>query len=374
MQVAVTNSVCKRNDSMRDTAGFVSRLVLATMLFFTGCASIGPGTVTRDRFDYTTALSESWKSQMLLNIVKLRYGDAPIFLDVASVINSYEVSGATTLGLTAFTRPFSTEQLLEAEGRYANRPTITYTPLTGEKFARNLMSPVPASSILSLIQSGTPVDLVFRVLVQSINGVGNRFGGMVAAHSADPEFYLLLEKMMRIQAAGVMGLRIQKRDDGNATVIVFGGRTDEKIEEDVAEAKRILGLDPREREFHVVYGLVPSTNREVAILSRSMLQILVDLSSYIDVPESDVAEKRVNPAFQDALLAGGAPGTPLVRILSSSDRPDDAFVAVPYSKHWFWIDNKDLQSKQIFSFLMFVFSLSETGEKEGVPIVTVPAR
>ena len=52
----------------------------------------------------------------------------------------------------------------------------------------------------------------------------------------------------------------------------------------------------------------------------------------------------------------------------------DAFVAVPYSNHWFWIDSSDLQSKQIFSFLMFVFSLSETGGKEGVPIVTVPAR
>jgi hypothetical protein len=26
------------------------------LLLFTGCASIGPGTVTRDRFDYVTAI------------------------------------------------------------------------------------------------------------------------------------------------------------------------------------------------------------------------------------------------------------------------------------------------------------------------------
>jgi hypothetical protein len=52
------------------------------LLSFTGCASIGPGTVTRDRFDYVTAISDSWKSQMLFNLVKLRYGDAPVFLDV----------------------------------------------------------------------------------------------------------------------------------------------------------------------------------------------------------------------------------------------------------------------------------------------------
>ena len=26
-----------------------------------GCASIGPGTISRDRFDYITAISDSWK-------------------------------------------------------------------------------------------------------------------------------------------------------------------------------------------------------------------------------------------------------------------------------------------------------------------------
>ena len=31
---------------------------------------------------------------MLFNLVKLRYGDAPVFLDVASVINQYLVEGA----------------------------------------------------------------------------------------------------------------------------------------------------------------------------------------------------------------------------------------------------------------------------------------
>jgi len=30
-----------------------------------GCAGIGPGTVTRDRFDSTTTVAESWKSHLL---------------------------------------------------------------------------------------------------------------------------------------------------------------------------------------------------------------------------------------------------------------------------------------------------------------------
>jgi len=44
-----------------------------------GCVSVGPGTIDRDRFAYTDAISESWKRQMLLNLVKIRYADAPIF-------------------------------------------------------------------------------------------------------------------------------------------------------------------------------------------------------------------------------------------------------------------------------------------------------
>jgi len=46
----------------------------------------------------------------------------------------------------------------------------------------------------------------------------------------------------------------------------------------------------------------------------------------------------------------------------------------PYCNHWFWIDDRDLRSKGFFSFLMFIFTLVETGGKEGVPVVTVPVR
>ena len=57
---------------------FVNALLAGMMLWIiSGCGSIGPTNVNRDRFDYITAISESWKKQTLLNVVKLRYGDTP---------------------------------------------------------------------------------------------------------------------------------------------------------------------------------------------------------------------------------------------------------------------------------------------------------
>lgn len=72
-----------------------------------------------------------------------------------------------------------------------------------------------------------------------------------------------------------------------------------------------------------------------------------------------------NPTLEEEVAGVKVP--PLIRIQSSPSRPVDAFVAVPYRDHWFWIDDQDLRSKSLFSFLMFLFTLLETPEKGGAP-------
>ncbi len=350
----------------------VFMLVGIVVLLASGCASIGADTMVRDRFDYNSAIAESWKKQMLLNMVKIRYGDVPIFLDVASVINQYALEGTVNLGASWLTDPSSTSQNIGAQGKYTDRPTITYNPLTGKKFARSLMRPIPPLVILSMIQAGYPADQVMRVGVQSINGIQNRFGGAARAQLGDPEFYPLLQAMREIQKSGLIGLRLKKIDKYETTMMVLRSKGAEKLEKELAMVRRILGLKAQENEYRVVYGTVAAQEGEIAMQTRSMLEIITDLSSFIDVPQVHVDENRVNPTLQTDNI-GGVTVEPLMHIHSAVKRPDDAFVAMSYRDTWFWIDDRDLESKRLFSYLMFLFTLTETEEgREGAPIVTIP--
>jgi hypothetical protein len=354
-------------------------LLLVTLLGVAGCASIGPGTVTRDRFDYTGAVAESWKSQMLLNLAKLRYGDTPVFLDVGQIVSGYTMQSTFSAGANVFSTSGvvpgvpNSSVTLGAQGQYVDRPTITYTPLAGERFARSLMTPIPPAALLSLIQAGNPVDLVLRLGVHVVNGIYNRYGGDIRARAADPEFYVLLEHLRRIQLSGAMGLRLRRVDRDEAVMMVFRGKVDPSLEADVLAARRLMGLDPTGREFQVVYGSVAANDTQIAMLTRSILEILIDLSSSIAVPEAHVTDRRVT-ATAEAEVGPSGPIRPLIRVESSPDRPADAFLAVPYRGYWFWIDDRDMASKRLFTFLMFVFTLVETGAKDGAPVLTIPTQ
>jgi hypothetical protein len=334
--------------------------------------------VARNRFDYTNAVAESWKSQMLLNLVKIRYGDTPVFLDVASIISQYQLESTLSAAGNIFESsdvvPGVPESSvgLGAQGKWTDRPTITYSPLVGERFARALMTPIPPPALLSLLQAGYPADLVFRLAVQAVNGIQNRAGGDLRARPADPDFYEVVERLRRIQESGAIGMRLQRTDGGEATMMAFRKEPDPRTLEDVLAVRRLLGVDPQAPEFRVVYGSVAANDTEIAILSRSILQVLVEISSFISVPEDHVAEHRVGPTMEPEPGPSG-PLPPLIRIASGRERPDDAFVGIPFRGHWFWIDDRDMPSKRVFTFLMFVFTLVETGGKEGAPIVTIPA-
>lgn len=230
------------------------------------------------------------------------------------------------------------------------------------------MTPIPVGAILALIQTGYPVDFVFRACVQTVNGVENRFGGEALRRSAVPEFYELLRRLKKIQQSGRVGMRVKPMEEKETLVMFIRPPKDSADREDALAVLKILGLDLEALEFRVVFGSIAIDNREIALLTRSMLQIMIELASHIEVPQEDVEEGRVYVPVEET-----PPDFPnLIRIQSGGTTPDEAYVSVRYRNRSFWIDDRDRNSKRMFAFMMLLFSLTETGGQGAAPIVTVP--
>jgi len=348
------------------------RVICVSVLLLTGCASIGPTTVARDRFDYVTAISDSWKRQALLNLLKVRYADAPVFMDVTSVISAYSVGADVSVG-GQVAQPGRGDAFVSAGAgaQYADKPTITYQPLSGDKFARSLMAPMPITGILSLIQAGYPADLVLRICVNSINGLENDFGGPGNPRAGSPKFYELMTALRQSQAAGGAGFRTRSTKDKQTVVMFLRASSNEAVPL-TRRIRELLGLDPAGYEFTIVYGSFPEPDGEIAILSRSILQVMIDFAAQIDVPASDIAEGRVYRPQRTADQERMFP--PLLMVRTGASPPDDAHAAVRYRNQWFWVDDRDQQSKVTLSFLMMAFSLTEGAPAQPAPLVTIPAR
>jgi len=354
------------------------RLFMAavTMFWLIGCSHLGPQTVPRDRFDYNTAIADSWKDQTLLNIVKLRYADMPLFVEVASVVSGYTLEGSVNVGGTVSSSTAVQGDFLSmgTTGKYTDRPTITYAPITGAKFNESFMTPIPPKAILFLLQSGWPVDMVFPIVVDSINGLRSRISAGVSKRLGDPGFYRLIKLLRKTQNSGTMSMRVIKENNEKETTVLFFHRKNlnPEIADALREINELLGLDINRQETKVTYGLLPRNNQEIAMITRSTLQIMINLATQIDVPPEHVTDGRTVPTFAASEGADEKIGR-LIQVNTGPDKPENSFTTVKYDGHWFWIDKRDFRSKRTFAFLMIIFSLMETGGKEGLPLVTIPA-
>lgn len=342
---------------------------LSCALVISGCSSIGPKTVSRDRFDYVIAISDSIKRQTLLNIVKTRYMDAPVYMDIASVISQYAIEGDLGFELAP---SVSDNNLLLGNGRYADRPTITYSPLSGKQFSRSLLKPLPLTSIVLLLQSGYPIDAILKICVQSINGIENRRSGALARIKTDQRFTELLAILHELQQRGSLYFR-QDVDD-HKVEIIMGLKAESNAEsaQKQVQLKNLIGVDANKQEFKIVFGIHTRNDNEIAMLSRSMMQIMTEYAADINVPPSDIAEGRVMPtaAKPDSDLSKFSS---LISVSHDADQPEDSFVSVLYRGNWYWISDTDIYSKSSFNFLMTLFSLTQRGQdKTDTPIVTVP--
>lgn len=350
-------------------------LVVVVCTMFVGCASIGPPSVKADRFDYGTAIADSWKEQMLLNIVRIRYMDLPVFVDVASVVAGYSLqTGVSMSGVISSSGAVQGNYgALGGQAVYTDRPTITYVPMTGEKFLRGLLTPIDPKNIFFLLQSGYAADFVLGLTVEALNGVRNSSTARGVVRDAEPAFVRALELMRDIQADGGIGMRVEEDKNKGTTAVIFFRRDDLSAEAAAksAEVRRLLKLPVDQQTFKLVYSPMHGGENELAVTSRSMLQIMGAMASYVDVPDRHLQDRSATPAFSSAPVEQLQQRA---RIHSGTEKPGDAFAAVRYRDHWFWVDESDWQSKRALTAVIFFLTLADTGASGNLPLITIPAQ
>jgi hypothetical protein len=353
-------------------ASFACAAAGLCLTLLSGCTQLGPTSINRDRFDYGAAVADSWKQQALLNIVKMRYADNPVFVDVASIVAGYSIQTTVTGGLgynLGIHGPDSAS--LGAQGQFTDRPTITYVPLTGQQYLRGLLTPIAPASVLFLIQSGYAADFVLQMTVESINGLNNRSAAPARVNPGDAEFFEVVELIRKVQRSGNIGMRIEMdKSKKEATLLTFPRRlSSPELKAQTAEIGRLLRLEPNANDYKVAFGMAAGGGTDIDMATRSLVQIMVELADTVDVPQAHLDEHSAYAA-----LPASAGVKPLMRVASGTARPVDAYAAVMYRGYWFWIDHRDLVSKRTFSFLQGLFNFADTGKPENLPLVTIPAQ
>ena len=363
--------------------------IAVALLTISGCTNFGAQQVSTDQFDYNRAIARSMQDQMLLNVVRLRYFEAPVFLAVSSVLTQYAWQGSIGVGGQ---EGFSIGGGLQAPSfvsgaataQYVERPTITYLPIEGDDFSRRMLTPLPLDFVFALQEAGYATDLLFRAGISRINDVQNMgVAGIPAPGDVDRElqaqmeienlkrFQHLISVMLKLYLYNAIEVQHRVEDNGKQRFLVISPQQRPEIAALIDEFKGMLGLDPAKSIFRITDRRVGRAADEITIQTRSLFQIMGFLAQGVEIPSEQ--QQQVRMIGGAALAADGseAKGIPF-RVRWSKERPSDAFVAIEYNGYWFSVTNTDIESKRGFNLLVYGFRLLAPERAAAAPALTLP--
>ncbi len=330
-----------------------------------GCISRGPSSISRQRGPYTEVLSLTDKQELLGNIVRLAYLDAPVFLQVTSVTASpsleYGTESELRLGDGTAPNPLA---LAKPYLTVKDAPTITYKPLLGREFSNELLMPFDIRPVFLMLDNGFDFSIVAQLLFKRLNHLTNERSASSAERA---EFRQVTDAISRLLRSG--GLRLGTPDEGLRSA---DGRVVATLSDDALASAdgqlivRTLGLDPQLKSYELKSGL-QGTPGSIAVSSRSLLALLSYMSNYVQPPPAHASLVWPTDARTE--------GDPLMRIHSSSSRPDNADPAIFYQGHWFYLRADDLRSRNTLFLLRLLFNLqAQASSHQGDVQLTLPVK
>ncbi len=147
------SSFMERSKTISKTAKRSICVWLAVIpLFLSGCG-LGPSMMRANRLTYNDAVQVTERQELLLNIVRLRYNEAPEFLATSSISTQFSLDLSAAAGAQVGHDQEQRTNLLNIGSTvgYSERPTITFTPRNEKEFTQQLISPIELDIIFLLV-------------------------------------------------------------------------------------------------------------------------------------------------------------------------------------------------------------------------------
>lgn len=412
---------------------------LLSLLFVAALSSFGPaGCVRGDRLvsdshaAYNEAIRDRLDEELLLNLVRLRYRDRPLFLRVSSVVANFQRNLGGGLGAQAGldnSTPGDPDSVdswgnLSVSFGYAERPTVTFTPLQGEEFAERLLRPIDLQTLALLQRSGWSIERVLRLMVQRMNGLDNAASASGPTPASAPGYRRFAEAARALRvlqsvhavvigsetsdatlgvpipaerllpadllAAAEAGHHFEQSEDGEQVVLrstanrfVLRIAAAQQSADAMQQFRQVLGLHPERRSFDLIPAAgdvddvlgAPGQRERIVMVTRSLLGTLFFLCHAVEVPAAHetTGVVTVTTGEGDQLFSWTEVTNGLLTIHSSIREPESAAIAVPYRGYWFYISDDDLTSKSTFTLLSQLYALQAGDPSTGsAPVPTIP--
>lgn len=331
-------------------------------------------TLPPDRIRYNKSVINSDLQQALLNIVRLRYGDTPNFLSVNSIVSQFNVDGSIASDPSRTFIPLIGTNYnvnLSLKGSFSESPTITYTPMQGEEFVTRLLTPVDIKVIKLFLRDGWGIAHIFRIFLQHLGGMDNAvIASRPSSHRMPKykEFAEFTKILRKLQIEEQIHLyNDTELEHYRLRVEISSFRN---LNANQLQLLARLGITPKYPKFWISSEPEEGPHNFYAE-TRTVLSIYSFLSKGVNVPKSheDVVKVVRYPdgrPFDWREIVGG-----LIEVKSSKLMPAKAYISIYYRGYYFYIDDRDDNSKETMHLLMILNGIFQGNIQSVLPVFTV---
>lgn len=348
------------------------------LLFITGCADLGPRQLPIYQYNYNNSLNYGLNQELLLNIVRLAYGDTPYFLTVSSISAQLELTASATGNVTIAKNTSNYSGSPEAYSAgpgvsYTQRPTITYTPMQGDEFTLRMLKPIDMEELNNF--SAWSIARTLRITVQSTGNLINTENASRPTSDTAPHYYQSFIDFAHLFRSLQQNFKVDMSAIKVDNKLKIQASFNDMQDPDTIKAFSMLGVSTKYNRIIFAQSDHRGVSGNVVnIKTRSFLEILYYLSKSVQIPPEhlkagfvDISKSRDGRPFDWTKITRG-----MMTVHYSRSMPRNAAVSIYYHDYWFYVAENDQDSKKTFAMLSQLYALLSKDVSQNRPVLTLP--